>query len=33
LIDQLFACSNSEYTASGRKIITIIPIEDIDRKF
>ena len=33
LIDQLFACSNSEYTASGRRIVTIIPIDEIDRKF
>ena len=33
LMDQLFACENSEYTASGRRIITIIPIEEIERKF
>jgi DNA mismatch repair protein MutL len=33
LIDQLFACSNAEYTSTGRKIISMIPIEDIDRKF
>ena len=33
LIDQLFACGNSEYTTSGRKIVTIIPINEIDSKF
>lgn len=33
LIDRLFACSNSEYTSGGRRIITIIPIEEIDKKF
>jgi DNA mismatch repair protein MutL len=33
LIDGLFACENTEYTANGRRIITIIPIEEIDRKF
>jgi DNA mismatch repair protein MutL len=33
LIDQLFACGNSEYTVSGRKIVTIIAIDEIDRKF
>lgn len=33
LIDQLFACDNAEYTNSGRKIVTIIPVEDIDKKF
>ena len=33
LIDQLFACGNAEYTTSGRKIVTIIPINEIDSKF
>ena len=33
LIDQLFACSNAEYTSTGRKIISMISIEDIDKKF
>ena len=33
LIDGLFACENTEYTANGRRIITIIPIDEIDRKF
>ena len=33
LIDQLFACSNAEYTSTGRKIITMITMEDIDKKF
>ena len=33
LIDNLFACENPEYTSQGRKIISIIPMEEIDRKF
>ena len=33
LIDQLFACGNPEYTSSGRRIVTIIPINEIDNKF
>lgn len=33
LIDQLFACGNAEYTSSGRKIMTIISAEEIERKF
>ena len=33
LIDQLFACDNPEYTASGRRIITIISIDELDKKF
>ena len=33
LIDKLFACENPEYTSQGRKIISIIPMEEIDRKF
>lgn len=33
LIDQLFACGNAEYTSSGRKIVTIISAEEIERKF
>ena len=33
LIDQLFACANPEYTASGRRITTIISIDQLDRKF
>ena len=33
LTDTLFACENAEYTAGGRKIMTIIPFEDIESKF
>ena len=33
LIDQLFACGNPEYTSSGRKIVTIITVDEIDKKF
>lgn len=33
LMDSLFACSNSEYTSNGRKIMTIITIDDIEKRF
>ena len=33
LIDQLFACGNPEYTSSGRRIVNIIPISEIDNRF
>ncbi len=33
LIDSLFACENPEYTSSGRRIVSIMPIEEIDKKF
>ena len=33
LIDTLFACENAEYTSTGRRIMSLIPIEDIDKKF
>jgi len=33
LIDTLFGCANAEYTNSGRRTMTIIPIEDIEKKF
>ena len=33
LIDSLFACENAEYTNTGRRIMSLIPIEEIDRKF
>ena len=33
LIDSLLACENPEYTSSGRRIVSIIPIEEIDKKF
>ena len=33
LIDSLFACENPEYTSSGRRIVSIIPVEEIDKKF
>lgn len=33
LIDTLFKCSNPEYTIRGQRIMTIVPIEDIDKKF
>ena len=33
LIDQLFACENSEFTSNGRRIITLVPMDEIDRKF
>ena len=33
LIDTLLACENAEYTSSGKRIISIMPIEDIDKRF
>ena len=33
LIDSLFACENPEYTSQGRRVISIMPMEEIDRKF
>ena len=33
LIDQLFACENAEYTSTGRRIMSLIPTEEIDKKF
>ncbi len=33
LMDLLFACSNSEYTSNGRKIMTIMTIDDIEKRF
>ena len=33
LLDSLFACSNSEYTSRGQKIMNIIPLDEIDKKF
>ena len=32
LIDSLFACANAEYTNSGRRIISIIPIEELEKR-
>ncbi len=33
LTDQLFACSNSEYTSSGHKIMSILSLENLDKLF
>ena len=33
LIDSLFACANAEYTNTGRRIISILPIEELDKRF
>ena len=33
LIDSLFACENPEYTSSGRRIVSLLSIDDIDKKF
>jgi hypothetical protein len=33
LIDTLFGCSNAEFTSSGLKILSIIPLGEIDSKF
>ena len=33
LVEQLFACENPEYTASGRRITLIMSIDELDKKF
>ena len=33
LIDQLVACGNAEYTGNGRRIISIIPMGELDKRF
>ena len=33
LIDSLFECENTEYTSAGKRIMTILPIEDLDKRF
>ena len=33
LIEQLLSCANAEYTSTGRRIISIIPMEELDKKF
>lgn len=33
LIDTLFASENAEITSNGRRIICIVPVEEIDKKF
>jgi DNA mismatch repair protein MutL len=33
LFDTLFACNSPNYSPSGKPVINIIPIEDIEKKF
>lgn len=33
LIDQLLSCSNAEFTSTGKRIISIIPVDEIDKRF
>ena len=33
LIDQLFACSEPNFTPTGKKVLTIIPVEQFDKMF
>ena len=33
LIDSLFACENTEYTSSGKRIVSIIPVDELDKRF
>ena len=33
LIDSLFTCSNPEYTAGGRRIISIVGMDELDKRF
>ena len=33
LIDTLFACENSEFTSNGRRILTLLHTDELDKKF
>ncbi len=33
LIDTLFACNNAEYTNSGKKIMTLISLDELEKRF
>jgi DNA mismatch repair protein MutL len=33
LIDNLFACATPNYSPEGKKVLTIIPLEDIEKSF
>ncbi len=33
LVDALFGCSNPNHTPSGKKIVQILPLQDIDKYF
>ena len=33
LIDKLLACGNAEFTSTGRRIISIIPLDEIEKRF
>ncbi len=33
LVDRLFACENPNYSPGGRPVISIIPLDEIDKKF
>ena len=33
LIDKLLACGNAEFTSAGRRIISIIPVDEIEKRF
>ena len=33
LIDTLLTCENAEYTSAGKRIISILPVDEIDKRF
>ena len=33
LIDAIFASENAEYTSSGKRIMSIVPVDEIDKRF
>jgi len=33
LLDALLSSDNPEFTSSGRRIISILPLDEIDRRF
>jgi DNA mismatch repair protein MutL len=33
LLDSLFACGNPEFTSNGRRVLSLLPINELDKKF
>ena len=33
LLDSLFACGNPEFTSNGRRVLNLLPINELDKKF
>jgi DNA mismatch repair protein MutL len=33
MVDQLFACTSPNYTPDGKTVVTIIPLEEVEKLF